>query len=105
MPVVRVLAQAATEIEEAAAHYDYKRPGLGFQFLSAVHDALVLLGDDFAPLTAISSELTARGVQRLFLKRFPYALVVRRTGHEFVEVVAVAHNARRPGYWRDRLNT
>jgi hypothetical protein len=35
------------------------------------------------------------------LRRFPY-LIVFREGMEGIEIVAVAHGRRRPGYWRDR---
>ncbi len=38
------------------------------------------------------------------LHRFPYLLIYRITGAELV-VVAVAHTARNPGYWRKRPAT
>lgn len=41
------------------------------------------------------------GTSRLYLKRFPYTLVFRIEG-EFVRVIAVAHQSRRPGYWGGR---
>ena len=41
------------------------------------------------------------GTQRYLLKRFPYILVFRITD-ELIEVIAVAHGRRRPGYWRRR---
>ena len=45
--------------------------------------------------------LTRFGRRRFVLLNYPYDLVYRiaRTG---VEIVAVAHHARRPGYWRKR---
>lgn len=36
------------------------------------------------------------------LKKYPY-LVLYRERDEDVEVIAVAHGRRRPGYWSDRL--
>ena len=41
------------------------------------------------------------GTRRLPLRRFPFLVVYRRSG-EAVEIVAVAHGRRRPGYWRAR---
>ncbi len=41
------------------------------------------------------------GTSRLYLKRFPYTLIFRIEG-EYVRVVAVAHQSRRPGYWGGR---
>jgi plasmid stabilization system protein ParE len=36
------------------------------------------------------------------LRRFPYLLVYRH-GEERIEVIAVQHAKRRPGYWRPRV--
>jgi plasmid stabilization system protein ParE len=36
------------------------------------------------------------------LRRFPYLVIYRETAIS-VQVVAVAHGRRRPGYWRRRL--
>lgn len=41
----------------------------------------------------------ARGLRRLPLRRFPYTLHYRADSQELL-VVAVAHQRRRPGYWR-----
>ena len=43
-------------------------------------------------------ELNAR---RFLLKRFPFAIVYREKPSE-IQVIAVAHGHRRPGYWRTR---
>jgi hypothetical protein len=63
-----------------------------------------LLEQDIVPLTSLPGIAGARGVKRLLLRRFPYAVVVRERGTE-IFVIAFAHYARRPGYWRDRLRT
>jgi plasmid stabilization system protein ParE len=42
------------------------------------------------------------GTRRMLLRRFPYLVVFRESVTQ-VEVVAVAHGYRRPGYWRDRI--
>jgi|SRR3990172_6613667 len=43
-----------------------------------------------------------RRARRYVFPRFPFSLVYRVRGDE-VEVLAVAHGRRRPGYWRSRL--
>ena len=43
----------------------------------------------------------ARRFRKLLLRRFPYLVIYRRVGGR-VEIVAVAHGHRRPGYWRAR---
>jgi plasmid stabilization system protein ParE len=42
------------------------------------------------------------GTQRAFLHRFPYVIVFRETVAG-VEIIAIAHGRRRPGYWQGRL--
>lgn len=42
------------------------------------------------------------GTRRYVLKRFPFVVVYRVT-QDRVEIIAVAHAHRRPGYWADRL--
>lgn len=41
-------------------------------------------------------------LRRVLLKRFPYAIYVAVLADELV-IVAVAHQHRRPGYWKRRL--
>lgn len=41
------------------------------------------------------------GTRRYLLRRFPFFLVCRET-REGVQIVAVAHAKRRPGYWIGR---
>lgn len=42
-----------------------------------------------------------RGSRWIPLKRFPYTLHYRLVG-EVIDILAVAHQKRRPGYWRRR---
>ena len=42
------------------------------------------------------------GTRRAVLRKFPWSIVFRETSSG-LEIVAVAHSRRRPGYWRDRV--
>lgn len=42
------------------------------------------------------------GTQRMVLRRFPFVIIFRDLAVR-VEIIAIAHARRRPGYWRDRL--
>lgn len=99
---VKILDDAADEAAEAAAWYERQHEGLGFAFEQAVYAALDLLEEGIVPLTPMPGSAGKRGARRLILKRFPYSVVVREQDAEVV-VIAFAHHARRPGYWRDRL--
>ena len=41
------------------------------------------------------------GTRRYLLKRFPSAIAYRLTEAQ-IQIIAVAHGSRRPGYWADR---
>lgn len=42
------------------------------------------------------------GTRRYLMKRYPF-VVVYRIGSDRIEIIAVAHGRRRPGYWKGRL--
>ena len=42
------------------------------------------------------------GIRRAMLRRFPFLVLFRETDGG-IEIVAIAHSRRRPGYWRDRI--
>lgn len=42
------------------------------------------------------------GTRRCVLQDFPYSVIFREQ-HDAIEIVAVAHVKRRPGYWLNRL--
>jgi len=101
---VRILAEAAEEAIAAAAWYEAQQAGLGADFQAALDATLDLLETEMVPLTAMPKAAGARGAKRLLLRRFPYSVVVMELPDEYV-VVAIAHQSRRPGYWRGRTHT
>jgi len=42
------------------------------------------------------------GTRKFTLRRFPFALIYRETDAS-IQILAVAHGRRRPGYWKTRL--
>lgn len=42
-----------------------------------------------------------QGTRRFLLRKFPFAIIYREVG-ETIQLVAVAHGRRKPGYWKDR---
>jgi len=88
---------ARHEFDSAVEFYESRRPGLGAEFRAAVE--------------AIVSEirrsprrfLIARegGAAMGHLKRFPYTLHFTEIDGE-IRILAVAHQSRKPRYWRGR---
>jgi hypothetical protein len=93
----RFLAAARLEYLAEIAYYSKIEPGLGLRFADAVEEAT---SRALAfPLAGSPSELATR---RLLLKSFPFSLIYR-VEHQGILVVALAGQARRPGYWRSRI--
>jgi len=87
---------AEAELAEAADYYEARRPGLGKIFAAEVTRTISLIReypDSGAPVGASR--------RRMLVRRFPYTIVYRQDGDSLL-VVAVAHQSRRPGYWRGR---
>lgn len=88
---------ARDEFVVAAEYYDAAVPGLGRRFLEAVQHAT-----DLALRHPEAGSRRGTAARRLLVTGFPYD-VIYRVRDEVIEVVAIAHRHRRPGYWRGRL--
>ena len=93
--IARFHPEAQAELIESALYYEAARPGLGHQFRDAVKSGL-----DRALAHPESGSLRA-GLRRQLVAGFPYDVVYRVVAGE-LEVLALAHHRRRPGYWRRR---
>ena len=91
---------ARDELREAARWYEGEREGLGEEFLEAIETALERAARGELPGLA-ALEGNRPGTQRILLQRFPYALHFDMSQNSLF-VWAVAHQKRRPGYWRTR---
>ncbi len=98
MKGARFVASARRELLAEVAYYNNKGLGLGSRFLAAVEDATARALA--YPLTGTPASESTR---RMFLKDFPFAIVYR-PDEDGIIVFALAHHARRPGYWRDRID-
>jgi hypothetical protein len=87
---------AADELEEAGLFYESRMAGLGRSFAAEIERTLFLLTQYPSAGAADDS-----GCRRVPIARFPYSIVYRQQ-QDIILVVAVAHQRRRPGYWRRR---
>ena len=85
------------EFSEHAVFYEAKEPGLGGRFINEVEAGISAL--TFYPMIgqAYGGEL-----RQFFLDDFPFSLVYR-IEQDRIWIVAVAHQSRRPRYWRKRV--
>jgi hypothetical protein len=98
---VKVSKDAAQELAEAAAWYEQEEPGLGFRLIGAFERATELLKAPNPPLIPVTGKAADMGAMRLILYRFPFSLITIQQ-HQTITIVAFAHHARKPGYWRKR---
>ena len=98
---VRISEEAEAEAAEASRWYNARRPGLGDEFLVALDEALERI--ELKPERGSRSPGVSSGdVRRVIMRRFPYDVVYIELPDR-VQVLAVAHERRRPGYWIDRI--
>ena len=95
---IRFLVPASDELADAVNYYSAQVAGLGQLFGQEVGMALTRIGQ-YPDAWQSSSPRT----RRFLLKQFPYA-VIYSVRHDEIVVVAVAHQHRRPGYWKARLS-
>jgi len=91
------LPEADKEFREAACYYETECPGLGLTFITAVHKAISRIMENPMAATPVGS-----GIRSKVVGRFPYSLLYAVEG-DLLVIIAVAHQRRRPGYWRSRL--
>ena len=88
--------QARVELLESVAYYEAQRIGLGERFLAGVTEAIHRIERHPNMYPRVSA-----GERQCRIPRFPYGLVYTVTAHR-IEIYAVVHLHRKPGYWRDR---
>ena len=98
MKPIRVHPEAQLEAEAAVEWYgqrsSYAADRLVVEFRAALE--CIQQSPNQSPKLAFNT-------RRKVLSRFPYLVVFRETATE-IEIIAVAHGRRRPGYWRERLS-
>jgi plasmid stabilization system protein ParE len=84
-------------MQEAVDWYLERSPAAALRFVEELRRAISSAGDFPA-----SGEPHTAGTRRLALRRFPYAIIYREHRRR-IQIFAVAHASRRPGYWTDRI--
>lgn len=99
---VRFEDEADAEYRQAGRWYETRRVGLGVEFFDAVDAALHQIVDfprAGAPVPRVPRHLPVR---RLAVRRFPYHVIYLETP-DALRILAIAHDRRKPGYWKNRL--
>ncbi len=93
---------ARNEIFDAAEYYERQQPGLAARFVSVAFACAERIPKR-AWLPPLKSEKIPGVVFAEFPRTWPYRLIVLVESERFF-ILAVAHDRRRQGYWRYRLD-
>ena len=91
--------EALAELENAQAYYEKKLPGLGSRFAETVENGLWAI----RRFPAVHPPHGPSGLRKKVLRQFPYTLFFLEV-EAVIWIVAVAHQRRRPDYWKDRMS-
>jgi len=95
---VRFVEPARLEVLAEVGYYHRVEAGLGAKFIEAVEDATAR-----ALAYPLAGSPAQHKTRRVFLRDFPFSLVYR-SDEQGITIYALAHHARRPGYWRNRTD-
>jgi len=92
----RFLPPAEEELTEASLFYETASEGLGSAFLDDVQRVVDAVREQPRLGRPVAGKL-----RRVLMRRFPFSLIYSEEA-DAILIVAVAHQRRRPGYWRSR---
>jgi toxin ParE1/3/4 len=91
---------AEAELNAAAEYYEQQREGLGLDLAAAVQQATEHIRR-FPQASSV--HLEGLGIRKCVVRHFPYNILYAEL-EDRIWIVAVAHQRRRPDYWRSRLS-
>lgn len=98
MKPLLIQRRARRDLHEASKTYGERNVEVGERFVAEVERTFELI--ERFPNTGARVPLVTGRVRRLPVNDFPYH-VIFEVFADRVEVLAVAHDRRRPGYWLD----
>ena len=96
MPIVVLHDDADRELHEAVDYFEVGRPHYGTLFFEAFETAVARLLQFPRAGRAVGGSL-----RRWVMRSWRYSIIYSIEPYG-IYIVAIAHQSRRPGYWRDR---
>jgi len=94
---IEIHPAALAELKSAVEWYLERSEPAAQEFVAEVDHAIALVIE--SPRRWPTGEYNTR---RFVLRRFPFAITYREKDAD-VQILAIAHGHRRPGYWKERL--
>jgi len=95
--IVEFHPSASEETVAAYSWYQERSPAAAQAFLAELDIAI-----EKVAVSPLARPKYVAGTRRCLFRRFPFSLIYRLSD-DLIEIVAVAHARRRPGYWTERL--
>ncbi len=97
MSLIGFHPEALTEFVESAVYYGSQQPNLGYRFIAAVEEAVRRIAAHPQLYPVIEAN-----IRRCRVLLFPYGIIYRVKA-DSIEIVAIMHLRREPGYWKHRV--
>ena len=89
--------EARLELRDAVAYYNTCRDALGLEFSREIYGSINRIAE-----TPLLWSTFSDNTRHFYVRRFPYTIIYQVLPDSIL-VVAVAHQSRKPGYWKERL--
>ena len=89
--------QAKQELRNAVKYYESKHNGLGKRFLIYFRESVFKI-QSFPQMY----HEVEKNIRQCCLSRFPYGIIYRLKNNQ-IQIIAVMHLYRKPGYWKERM--
>lgn len=96
---LEIRSEVFSDIDQAAAWYEEREPGLGADFVRTIRFAIRTL---LANPLAHRLRNRRRNVRWFVPSRFPYRIVYR-IHDDVITIIAVLHTARHNRHWKERV--
>jgi plasmid stabilization system protein ParE len=101
-PRVHFEDEADAEYRLAGRWYEAHREHLGLEFFDAVDETIDRILDLPRSGSSVPRIPAERPVRRMAVTPFPYHVIYLEM-NDRIRILAIAHDRRKPGYWKTRL--
>ena len=98
MKPIKFYPDAEMEMRESSKYYESQQKDLGKRFLNSIESAIKQI-----QINPKIFQKVNKNVRRCQTKIFPYGIIFREQENQ-IEIIAIMHLKRKPGYWKDRLS-
>ena len=94
----KIIEPAELELNDAYEYYENELKGLGDRFIMSFRSAVNRILQYPEAWTLIEGN-----VRKCLLDTFPY-YIIYAVSNDFIVILSIAHQHRKPDYWIDRLD-